>query len=270
MTEQIELSVVRIRAPEGRTVGAGFLVAEGQVLTCAHVIATALGLPEDAPQTPQAEVHLDFPLVAPARILTARVIHWQPGSDVAGLELDGDPPTDARPVRLVTAKDLWGHAFRAFGFPAGYDDGVWASGVLRGRTAAGWVQIEDVKEPGYWVQPGFSGTAVWDEQLNGVVGMAVAADVHPETKAAFMIPAHLLIEAWPQLAQRSLDADSLEYLREQLATLEAAQQNAPDPRRFQSKIDELQAAIAHWDGRVETQRQRIADGLEAQRQQVAV
>jgi len=266
----IKLAVVRIRAPDGRTVGAGFLVAEGQVLTCAHVVAAALGLPEDTPETPQAEVYLDFPLVAPGRSLTARVMHWQPDSDVAGLELDGDPPTGTRPVRLVTAKDLWAHAFRAFGFPSGYDDGVWASGVLRGRQAAGWVQIEDVKEPGYWVQPGFSGTAVWDEQLNGVVGMAVAADTDRGIKAAFMIPASLLIEAWPQLAQRSLEADSVEYLEEQLTLLEAAQQDAPDPRRFQARIDELQAAIAQWDGRVEQQRQRIADGLEAQRQQVAM
>ena len=266
----IELSIVRIRALDGRAVGAGFLVADRQVLTCAHVVATALGLPENTPETPQDEVHLDFPLVAPAHIVTARVIHWQPESDVAGLELEDDPPAGARPVRLVTAKDLWGHAFRAFGFPTGYDDGVWASGVLRGRQAAGWVQIEDVKEPGYWVQPGFSGTAVWDEQLNGVVGMAVAADTDRGTKAAFMIPAHLLIEAWPQLTQRSLDAGDLAYLREQLTMFKAAQQNAPDPRRFQPKIDELRAAIAHWDERVEQQRQRIADGLEAQRQQVAV
>ena len=72
MTEQIELSIVRIRAPDGRTVGAGFLVAEGQLLTCAHVVATALGLPEDTPEMPQAKVHLDFPLVAPGSILTAR------------------------------------------------------------------------------------------------------------------------------------------------------------------------------------------------------
>jgi hypothetical protein len=247
----IEPSIVRIRAPDGGTVGAGFLVAEGQVLTCAHVVAAALGLPEDTPETPQAVVYLDFPLVAPGRILTARVTHWQPGSDVAGLELDGDPPAAARPVRLVTAKDLWAHAFRAFGFPTGCDDGVWASGLLRGRQAAGWVQIEDVKEPGYWVQPGFSGTAVWDEQLNGVVGMAVAADTDRGIKAAFMIPANLLIEAWPKLAEQSLDAGSLEYLREQLAMLEAAQQEATDPRRFQPRIDELQAAIAGWDGRKE-------------------
>jgi hypothetical protein len=265
----IELSIARIRAPDGRTVGAGFLIAEGQVLTCAHVVAAALGLTENTLETLQAEVHLDFALVAPGHILTACVTHWQPESDVAGLQLDDDPPAGARPMRLVTAQDLWTHAFRAFGFPTGYDDGVWASGVLRGRTAAGWVQIEDVKEPGYWVQPGFSGTAVWDEQLNGVVGMAVAADTDRGIKAAFMVPVSLLIEAWPQLAHRSLEAGGLEHLQAQLATLEAAQREAPDPRRFRAKIDELQAAIAAWGDRIERQQERIAEGLEEQRQRMA-
>jgi hypothetical protein len=52
MTEQIELSIARIWTPDGRTVGAGFLVAEGQVITCAHVAAAAPGLPEDTPETP--------------------------------------------------------------------------------------------------------------------------------------------------------------------------------------------------------------------------
>jgi len=213
-------------------------------------------------------VYLDFPLVAPGSILTAWVICWQIESDIAGLELDSDPPAGAQPVRLVRTEDLWLHAFRVFGFPSGYDDGVWASGVLRARNVAGWVQIEGVRETGYWVQPGFSGTPVWDEQLNGVAGMTVAADIRHEVKAAFMIPTNLLIEAWPQLAQRSLDANGLEYLREQLAMLKAVQQNASEPQRFQNRIDELQEAISGWDGRVEKQRQRIAVGLKAQQQRL--
>ena len=169
MTRSLNSAVVRIRAADSQVVGAGFLVAERQVLTCAHVVAQALGLPDSALEMPQAEAHLDFPLVAPGRILTARVIHWQLESDVAGLELDVEPPTGTQPTRLVTANDLWAHAFRAFGFPAGYDNGVWTSGRMLGREATGWVQIEDVKEPGYWVQPGFSGTPVWDEQLLSLI-----------------------------------------------------------------------------------------------------
>ena len=75
MIAQLEFSVVRVRAASGRTIGAGFLVAARQVLTCAHVVAQALGLPDDTLETPQDEVLLDFPLVVPGRVLTARVIH---------------------------------------------------------------------------------------------------------------------------------------------------------------------------------------------------
>lgn len=268
MTEQLASSIVRILNEGGAIIGAGFLASEKHVLTCAHVVGQASGLSDRAPEMPTAEARIGFPLIAPGYTVAAHVVLWQPESDVAVLELDSDPPAGAQPVRLVQARDLWGHAFRAFGFPAGYDDGVWASGLLRGRTGAGWVQIEDVKTPGYWVQPGFSGTPVWDEQLNGVVGMAVAADTNRITKAAFMIPARELIEAWPELAEHSLEAGSLKHLQMQLARLEEAQRQAADPSRFQPQIDALRERIAAWDGRIERQRERIAEGLEAQRQQM--
>ena len=205
MTTQLESSIVRIRAANDRTIGAGFLVGEKQVLTCAHVVAEALGLPDDTLETPQAEVRLDFPLVAPEQRLTARVVCWQPArsdgsGDVAGLELMGDPPAGASPVRLVKAEEPWGHPFRAFGFPAGFDNGVWASGRMLGREATGWLQIEDVKRTGYFVAPGFSGGPVWDETLDGVVGMTVAADTRQGVRAAFIIPTDRLVAAWPALA----------------------------------------------------------------------
>ena len=40
-------------------------------------------------------------------------------------------------------------------------------------TANGWLQIEDSKAQGYAVVPGFSGSPVWDEQADGVVGLVV-------------------------------------------------------------------------------------------------
>jgi hypothetical protein len=213
MTVQLVSSIVRIRTAKGRTVGAGFLVGEKQVLTCAHVITQALGLSEDTSETPRGEVCLDFPLVASERILTAHVIKWQIESDVAGLELDRDPPTGTQPVCLVLADDLWEHPFRAFGFPAGYEDGVWASGLLRGRTAAGWVQIEDIKETGYFVAPGFSGGPVWNEWLKGVAGMVVATDIQPGVRAAFIIPPDILIRAWPTLTRILQPTNGLEAIR---------------------------------------------------------
>jgi hypothetical protein len=97
---------------------------------------------------------------------------WRPpradgGDDIAGLELDGDPPPGAHTAPLAQVEDLWGHSFRVFGFPRGQDTGVWATGRLLGRQATNWVQIEGVKETGFAVEPGFSGTPVWDTQDSG-------------------------------------------------------------------------------------------------------
>ncbi len=213
MLAEREACIARFFATDGITaIGAGFLVSETTVLTCAHVISAVLDIDENASTAPAEKVLLDFPLVAPNRRLAAHVCLWQPpqpngGGDIAVLLLDDHPPAGIKVTRLVhTSEDLWGHDFRAFGFPGGHPDGVWASGKLRGRRATGWVQIEDIKESGYRVQPGFSGGAIWDEQLDGVVGMVVAADTDPTIKAAYMIPTHVLIKAWPQLEQEAIPA----------------------------------------------------------------
>jgi len=194
----LDPAIVRIYTAQGRVAGAGFLAGERRVLTCAHVVAAVLGLPDDAPAAPQAKVQLDFPLLAPGRRFTARVTAWQALADVAGLALTGAPPAGAAPVSLMVAGDLWGHPFRAFGFPAGHENGVWASGRILGRQAGGWVQIEDVKQTGYFVAPGFSGGPVWDETAGGVVGMIVAAERQPGLRAAFLIPTAALRRAWPE------------------------------------------------------------------------
>jgi hypothetical protein len=106
----------------------------------------------------------------------------------------------------VQAEDLWKHTFRAFGFPAGYDNGVYAYGNILGREASGWLQIEDVKQSGYFVQPGFSGGAVWDETLQAVVGMVTAADIR--ARSGFVIPTSLLALNHPPLLQSIVSASS--------------------------------------------------------------
>ncbi len=215
MTGQLEASIVRIFTQNGAIVGTGFLVSGRRILTCAHVVARALGLSHPTQEMPVAQVRLDFPLLEHGEILTAHPIFWGPatdlgagsldgGQDIAALELDTDPPPSSRPCRLVSAHDLWSHGFRAFGFPPSHDQGVWASGVLRGRQAAGWLQIEDLKETGYRVEPGFSGAAVWDDALDGVAGMAVAAEAQTDARAAFIIPTDVLVAAWSFLGEQTI------------------------------------------------------------------
>jgi len=128
--------------------------------------------------------------------LTARVFLWDSVCDVAALEITGDLPAGAQPAPLVSSPDLWKHDFRAFGFPAGFPNGVWAAGRILGREATGWYQIEDTKQTGYFVQPGFSGGAVWDEALQGVVGLVMAADTREETRAAFTLPVEKALGGW--------------------------------------------------------------------------
>ena len=197
VSESMHTSLVRIRTIDGGIVGAGFLVGKCHVLTCAHVVAQALDLPEAHPDPPLTPVVLDFPLLAPHTRLAAKVVFWCPASDdgsgdIAGLELLGDPPEGAQMVRFAPAEDVWEHPFRAFGFPAGHDGGGWATGRLLGRQAYNWLMLEDVKTEGFPVTRGFSGSPVWDAQLQGVVGMVVASSRSTETKTAFVIPFDVL------------------------------------------------------------------------------
>ena len=170
MSEPLASSIARIfKADKTTVVGAGFLAAARQVLTCAHVVARALNAPEDSLQAPRGKVWLDF-LAAAGQKMSAHVILWRPpeangGGDIAGLELDEDPPPGAQPARLLKADNLWQHDFATFGCPPGQDGGVHATGKLLGPQAYGWVQIEDWKAQGYRVHEGFSGAPVWDRDI---------------------------------------------------------------------------------------------------------
>jgi WD40 repeat protein len=210
MTKLLELSAVRIFDAAGRNVvGAGFLVDEGMILTCAHVVAGATDSSENSPTPPEASIPLDLPLVAPGQRLTARVIRWvevkpDGGGDIAVLQLEGTVPTAAKIARLVKADNHWEHRFRAFGFPHNQDDGVPSSGKLSGPNAKGWVVMQNTEATGFRVQRGFSGGAVWDTELDGVAGMVVAEETDPAPRIAYMIPSKLLIDVWPALSQQAI------------------------------------------------------------------
>jgi hypothetical protein len=204
ITNQVRLqkynsSIVRILGKGGDPVGCGFLVDRRHVLTCAHVVQAALGHPKNGQDRPSGKIDLDFPIIDPAVKVTARVVAWQAplpgvGGDIALLEVYTKVPKGASPAPLVDKRcDLWRHSFRAYGLPDGYRQGVWASGQLLARIDGGWVCIEDVKQTGHFVQVGFSGGPVWDERLNGIVGMVVTIDESPELRVAYMIPCELFL-----------------------------------------------------------------------------
>nr|WP_302185360.1 trypsin-like peptidase domain-containing protein [Streptomyces sp. GMY02] len=211
----LESGLIRVRGADG-IAGAGFLVAPGVVCTCAHVIADALGLRRDTAIAPTGTVGVEFPLLRDADgavpAVRARVVSWKPvleddSGDVALLRLDRLVP-EARPVALVDGTSVWGHSFRAYGFPGGSDHGVWATGTLRSVQGAGWVQM-DADTDSRQITGGYSGAAVWDDVQGGVVGLAVAAGHGDLAGTAFLVPSESLVDEEvlrPTCPFRSLEA----------------------------------------------------------------
>ncbi|MGW3763751.1 nSTAND1 domain-containing NTPase [Streptomyces sp. NPDC005131] len=190
-SDVLEASQVRIRSGTGEVVGAGFLVAADVVCTCAHVVARALGVPGTAKRALGKPVDLDIPLLGGCPRARASVVSWRRGgADVALLRLDVTVE-GARPVQLVDGTGVWGHSFRAFGYPDGVDHGMWASGTLRAGQGSGLVQME-AQRPGPRIVKGFSGGPVWDDAQGGVVGMTVAAHLGEST--AYLLPSDALVD----------------------------------------------------------------------------
>ncbi|MER7794729.1 hypothetical protein [Streptomyces sp. NPDC097640] len=136
-SDVLEESQVRMCSAAGEVIGAGFLVAADVACTCAHVVARALGVPDAAERAPGKSVDLDFPLLGGRPRARATVISWRHGGvDVAPLRLDA-VVEGARPVTLVDGTGVWGHTFRAFGYPVGADCGLWVSGTLRAGQGSG-------------------------------------------------------------------------------------------------------------------------------------
>ncbi|WP_293079674.1 trypsin-like peptidase domain-containing protein [Moorena sp. SIO3H5] len=202
-------SIIRLFNKYQEVVGIGFLVSEHYALTCAHVVAEALLIDSTTQSRPEGEINVDFPLLNGTDKFSARVVCWHPISpledseeaieDIAVLKLD-NLPASAHPTRLLFSENVANNPFKVFGCPKKVSFGVWATGVLSEQNAKQWFQLEDTRVTGYGIEPGFSGSSVWDEKLQGVVGMVVAADRKRETaKVAFMIPTQILVEAWSQL-----------------------------------------------------------------------
>ncbi|HVO42117.1 MAG TPA: TIR domain-containing protein, partial [Aggregatilineales bacterium] len=167
---------------------------------------------------------VDFPIAERGHWQTAHVVIWVPqqldgSGDIAGLELDSDPPAEAQVLPFAQAANLWKHPFRIFGFPAEKPYGTVSTGQLLNQTAANW-QGAGTADATSGAR-GFSGSPVWDEQLEAIVGMVIATDQPPSAngafvigmlapprrgavpKPAFILPTETLLAAWPDLGAGS-------------------------------------------------------------------
>jgi len=220
MSEMLRAGIVRIlRESDQQVVGVGFLVdaAKKTILTCAHVINAAIGK-IDNQDKPRSLIGIDFPFFAAGQRLDARVIAFFPkttnaSDDLAVLEILDALSVQAKTVRLIVSESFSGDEFGVYGFPQGFDDsGQFVEGKLQERLANKRIQALGTTNLGYFVEGGFSGSPVFDKQLDAVVGMMMQVDIATDKRVAFISPIDVLAEAYSELRYQRSEANALETL----------------------------------------------------------
>ncbi|MFF8775293.1 trypsin-like peptidase domain-containing protein [Kitasatospora sp. NPDC015120] len=193
-------AVAQVRDEDDLVVGAGFLVADDLLVTCAHVL-------EDGRYGPDSTVTLAFPRALGAPVVTGRVLEgsWRDPQeqDVALVRLDR--PAGVEPLRLGSAAGARGHRVRSFGFPqqappGGHYGFATAGGILPAADEVGeLLQLTGAND----LTQGFSGGPVLDETTSLVVGMLTAITTpdghHRGQEIAYVTPTSVLREAWSEL-----------------------------------------------------------------------
>lgn len=205
--------IVRIFQGE-QVIGTGFHIAEGYVLTCAHVVVRALQLRTNykvtsAPAVADAEVTIQFPLVESQPSYPSQVLGqlWRVANDdIAVLKLREELDSEILPSPIEPLGNAYqGHSFQILGFSDRSGNGVWTRGRIAGEVAGNRIQLEGAEPNQPDIQPGFSGAPVWNEELETIVGMVSQNVVERDedfeehgvvkaTKRSFMIPYRNRIE----------------------------------------------------------------------------
>ncbi|MEH1164436.1 hypothetical protein V6V47_03495 [Micromonospora sp. CPCC 205539] len=195
------VAVARFVTADGSVAGAGFLVAEQTVVTCAHV-ARALG------GAPGTELTVWFPHAAGSPRLIGRVVPeaWRDADDgdIAVLRL-GAAPEGVRPLGLGSAVGCRGHAVRSYGFPrqapvGGHYGYAVAGDLLPDAPIGPLLQLTNAND----LTTGFSGAPVLNDVTGLVVGMVTAItrpDPHQRGQGiAYATPTEILRDVCPELA----------------------------------------------------------------------
>jgi Trypsin-like peptidase domain len=195
----------------GRPVGLAFHVGGGVLVTCAHVVNTALGRaarepsePGDAPLT--VEVVLGG---SPAREAVVR--RWCPRSeggfdeqDVAVLGFVGPPPPGLPALRLERG-EVSGGEVQAFGPSPERPTPGHVRGFVLGAVDRSRLQVNQRIEGIFRVRAGFSGGPVWRPGTGEVVGALQAVGVAEEATDAYVISASVLRAALAPVAATPLE-----------------------------------------------------------------
>ncbi|MBV9024857.1 MAG: PD40 domain-containing protein [Streptomycetaceae bacterium] len=199
-------AVAQVLGPDDEVAGAGFLVTDDILVTCAHVVhAAGCG--------PGETIRLAFPHMEGTPQVEGQVLAepWRApeDDDVAVVRLSGIPE-GVTALPLGSAAGCRGHRVRSFGFPVQappgghFGFGV-AGGLLPSPDGAGvLVQLTSAND----LTTGFSGGPVLDEVTGLVIGMVTAItapDAHDRGRGiAYATSTQTLRQIWPGLAAQDV------------------------------------------------------------------
>jgi WD40 repeat protein/3',5'-cyclic AMP phosphodiesterase CpdA len=200
---------VRVLDANGNTAGVGVLVGQREILTCAHVVNVALGRDRRAQDQPAGEDVVEF-AVGDGPPLRARVQRWLPpprtgaiGDDIAGLVVTNtELPPGLVPARLAVNPPARGRVVDVFGYPGDppRPQGGWVAATVRGQIGGRHLQLDSHPDNALRIQPGFSGSPVYDRSTSRVVGLLTTAPPAASgARDSYAITADRLRLAWPEV-----------------------------------------------------------------------
>jgi serine protease Do len=189
---------VRIRDASGGVRGAGVLLGDQHVLTCAHVVIGA-----------SADVTIDFIGLGHTPSMRARVVpEWcirprdDQRGDVALLQLDQQLAIQVGATLRRTALS-WDRAVRVCGFPREAADGEYTRATLTGYGCPGgeWLRMHARWSGDPQVSTGFGGAGVVDDKTGAVLGIVVGKYAGEVANLSWMLPAETILSHIPRVSE---------------------------------------------------------------------
>ncbi len=197
---------VRLEDPHTGVGGAGVVVTDRHILTCAHVVASGDGILARLPGT-------GSDVVLPVHVTDGGLFSSgeDERADLAILQSSPGLPTDATPARLAPGQPSLGRTVYAFGHPSSMSRGVWTRCELRSTAGPGaeWMQLSGIAEIDRRIEPGFSGAGVLDPDTDCVIGVVVATSQGRDDRLAWMVPMEVVARYWAPLAARLIPEPSV-------------------------------------------------------------